>query len=144
MSCDIEFKKLHPDARLPTPATKDSAGFDLYAMEGGRLVPGERKLVKTGIAMALEPFSVGLICPRSGLALKRGVTVLNAPGVIDADYRGELGVILVNLSQERFYYDVGDRIAQLVVFRYPLVRAWEVDELSPTDRGSGGFGSSGV
>jgi len=144
MSIDIDFQLLDPRAKTPSKATEGSAGFDLYALEGGHLECGERKLVKTGVAMALEPYTVGLVCSRSGLALKEGVAVLNAPGIIDEDYRGELGVILINLGQKDFWFDAGTRIAQLVILRAPQISSFVVNELPATDRGSGGFGSTGA
>ncbi len=135
------------DLPLPAYATADAAGLDLMAAlpEGSEftLEAGERGLVPTGIALQLSRGFEAQIRPRSGLALKHGVTVLNSPGTIDADYRGEIGVILINLGQEPFTLRRGDRIAQLVVA--PVARAMpvDVDDLTGTERGTGGFGSTG-
>jgi dUTP pyrophosphatase len=131
---------------LPSYATPQSAGMDLLAAVGEpvTLAPGERRLVPTGLAIQLPAGFEAQVRPRSGLALKQGVTVLNAPGTVDADYRGEVGVILVNLGQAPFVIQRGDRIAQLVVA--PVVQAaWaEVADLEASQRGAGGFGSTGV
>ncbi len=134
------------DLPLPAYATEDSAGMDLLAAVDDDLVlaPGERRLVPTGIAIALPPGSEAQVRPRSGLALKHGLTVLNAPGTIDADYRGEVGVVLINLGQEPFTVTRGSRIAQMVVARYARV-AWRPSEdLEASARGAGGFGSTGT
>lgn len=130
---------------LPHYATLSSAGMDLRAnlQEAKTLQPGERALVPTGIFMELPDGFEAQVRPRSGLALKHGITVLNAPGTIDADYRGEVGVILINLGQEPFVVQHGERIAQLVVAAYSQVNWNEVSDLSETERGAGGFGSSG-
>jgi len=133
------------DLPLPDYATAGSAGMDLRAaLEVGRdLAPGERMLVPTGLRIALEPGYEAQVRPRSGLALKQGVTVLNTPGTIDADYRGEIGVVLVNLSRDPVTVNRGDRIAQLVVA--PVARVtWNETAVGETDRGTGGFGSTGV
>ena len=130
---------------LPAYETTDSAGMDLRAdlAEAVLLGPGERALVPTGLYLELPTGYEAQVRPRSGLALKSGVTVLNSPGTIDADYRGEVGVVLINLSADSHRIEHGDRIAQLVVA--PVTRAaWvEVDELGASQRGSGGFGSTG-
>jgi dUTP pyrophosphatase len=139
----IRFKKLDPRAIIPTRATEQSAGLDLYAIDAVTLAPGERKLVKTGLAMVLPSGTEGQVRPRSGLALKHGITVLNAPGTIDADYRGEVGALLVNHGSEPFAINPGDRIAQLVVAPTYIAPVHEVAELPSTDRGAGGFGSTG-
>lgn len=130
---------------LPEYATEDSAGFDLRAdvSEPVKLRPFERKLVKTGLFLELPERYEAQIRPRSGLALKSGITVLNAPGTIDADYRGEIGVILINLSQEEFTINKGDRIAQMVINSYQKVDFVEVEQLEGSPRGEGGFGSTG-
>ncbi|WP_373046026.1 dUTP diphosphatase [Vulgatibacter sp.] len=128
---------------LPTYATDGSAGLDLRADEAVTLEPGERKLVPTGIAVAIPPGFEGQVRPRSGLALKRGVTTLNAPGTIDADYRGECGVILINHGREPVHLPRGERIAQLVIARFERVQLREVDALDDTARGAGGFGHTG-
>lgn len=131
---------------LPEYATPLSAGMDLRANldEPITLAPLARVLVPTGLYMALPAGWEAQVRPRSGLALKKGVTVLNSPGTIDADYRGEVGVILVNLSQEPFVVNDGERIAQVVFARHEQPRLVEVDVLDETERGEGGFGHSGV
>lgn len=133
----------HP---LPTYATEMSAGVDLRVNIDSPITlrPLERCLVPTGLRIALPAGFEAQVRPRSGLALKKGISVLNAPGTIDADYRGEIGVILVNLSQEDFVVEDGERIAQLVVARYEQAQWEEVEVLSETERGTGGFGHSGV
>ena len=131
---------------LPTYATELSAGMDLRANLTNPIVlkPLQRCLVPTGIFMALPEGYEAQVRPRSGLALKKGITVLNSPGTIDADYRGEVGVILVNLSAEDFVVEDGERIAQMVIARYEQVEWESVEVLSATERGSGGFGHTGV
>ena len=133
----------HP---LPTYATPLSAGVDLRAdlTEPVTLAPMERRLIPTGLFIALPIGYEAQVRPRSGLALKHGLTVLNAPGTIDADYRGEIGVILINLSTEPFVVDDGERIAQLVIARHERAEWEATDTLSPTERGAGGFGHTGV
>src|SRR5210317_111339 len=130
---------------LPSYATTSSAGVDLKAVieEPITLRPLERKIIGTGLKIALPEGFEAQVRPRSGLAAKHGISVLNAPGTIDADYRGEVGVIIVNLSNEDFTIHPGERIAQLVVAKYEQIH-WKVtEELSTTERGSGGFGSTG-
>lgn len=131
---------------LPAYATPLSAGMDLRANVDEPLVlhPLERRLVPTGLYIALPPGYEAQVRPRSGLALKHGIGLLNAPGTIDADYRGEIGVILVNLSQEDFTVKDGDRIAQLVVARHESVTWRPVEQLDGTERGTGGFGHTGL
>lgn len=131
---------------LPEYATSQSAGLDLRANleESFTLKPMERKLVPTGLHIALPEGYEAQVRPRSGLAFKKGVTVLNAPGTIDADYRGDIGVILINMSNEDFVVDDGERIAQLVIAKYDQAEWISVSELSETNRGEGGFGSTGV
>lgn len=131
---------------LPAYATEKSAGMDLSAAieEAIELAPGERTLVPTGIGIALPDGYEAQIRPRSGLALKHGVTVLNTPGTIDADYRGEIKVILANLGTEPFTIERGMRIAQMVVARYAVVRWDIVETLDESARGTGGFGSTGT
>ena len=130
---------------LPTYQTKGSAGLDLRAhlSEPLTLGPGERKLVPTGVSIELPEGYEAQVRPRSGLALKNGITVLNAPGTIDSDYRGEVGVILVNLSNESHEIADGQRIAQMVVASYSHISWDEVEILEETARGSGGYGSTG-
>jgi len=131
---------------LPHYETIASAGMDLRAnlMESVTLKPLERTIIKTGLFIELPIGLEAQVRPRSGLAAKKGITVLNAPGTIDADYRGEIGVILVNLSNEDFTIENGERVAQLVIAKHERAEWEEVEELSETDRGSGGFGSTGV
>ena len=132
--------------QLPTYATEQSAGMDLTAAleEAIEIGPGERMLIPTGLTIELPEGYEAQIRPRSGLALKHGVTVLNSPGTVDADYRGEIGVILANLGQQEFTVERGMRIAQMVIAQHAKVE-WEVaDELSETERGKGGFGSTGI
>ncbi len=130
---------------LPAYATSQSAGMDLTAAleEAIELDAGERALIPTGLSIALPPGYEAQVRPRSGLALKHGVTVLNTPGTIDADYRGEIGVILVNHGQEPFTVERGMRIAQMVIARHETVSWSVVDTLNETERGEGGFGSTG-
>jgi len=131
---------------MPTYATPQSAGMDLRANleEPVVLHPMERRLIPTGLHIALPEGYEAQVRPRSGLALKHGLTVLNAPGTIDADYRGEIGVVLINLSQEDFTINDGERIAQLVVARYEQVEFSFVETLDETERGEGGYGHTGV
>jgi dUTP pyrophosphatase len=132
--------------QLPKYETSLSAGVDLRANMDAPIVlkPLERSLVKTGLFIALPDGYEAQVRPRSGLAFKNGITVLNSPGTIDADYRGEIGVILVNLSNENFTVNDGERIAQLVVSKYEQADFFEVEELNETSRGAGGFGSTGL
>ena len=141
----INIKKLDNRAVIPGYATAFSAGVDLHAVldEPVTIKPLERKLIKTGLAIALPKGFEAQVRPRSGIALKKGITVLNTPGTIDSDYRGEIGVILVNLSSEDFVVNHGERIAQMVIAKHETVTFNEVNELSETDRGDGGFGSTG-
>lgn len=143
---DIDIKKLDERAVVPEYATAFSAGVDLHAVldEPVIIKPLERKLIKTGLAIALPEGYEAQVRPRSGLALKKGITVLNTPGTIDSDYRGEIGVILINLSSEDFVVNHGERIAQMVIARHETARFNQSEELSDTVRGSGGFGSTGV
>jgi dUTP pyrophosphatase len=135
----------HAEFELPNYKTTQSAGLDLQAVlaENLTLEPLERALVKTGLHLALPAGFEAQVRPRSGLALKKGLSVLNSPGTIDADYRGEIGVILVNLSNEAVSIEPGERIAQLVVARYETISWKVVEQLEDTSRGSGGFGSTG-
>ena len=141
----IPLKRLDPELPLPKRAHAGDAGADLYAAETVTLAPGQRALVGTGVALALPLGTVGLIHPRSGLAAKHGLSIVNTPGTIDAQYRGELKVCMVNTDRdEAFTIERGMRIAQLVVQRVELVDFVEVDELDDTDRGAGGYGSTGT
>lgn len=129
---------------VPTYARVGDAGADLYANEDAIILSGNRALVKTGISIELPEGYVALVHPRSGLALKHGITVLNTPGTIDSGYRGEIGVILFNSSWSTFHVTKGDRIAQLVIQKFETAEFEIVDVLNETERGEGGFGSSGV
>jgi dUTP pyrophosphatase len=131
---------------LPAYATVQSAGMDLRANIDEPIVlkPLERRLIPTGLHIALPAGYEAQVRPRSGLALKKGITVLNSPGTIDADYRGEVGVLLINLSQEDFVVNDGERIAQMVIARYEQAEFVEVDVLDETERGDGGYGHTGV
>ena len=140
----IRFQKLNPQASVPVQAHPGDAGMDLQACEHVVLAPGARGLVRTGLAVEIPAGLEGQVRPRSGLALRHGVTVLNAPGTIDAGYRGEIGVILVNLGQEPFAVRAGMRVAQMVVAPVARAEVAEVAEVSGTERGAGGFGSSGL
>jgi len=143
MKIQIVNRSRHP---LPAYATQLSAGMDLRAdtQEPIVLQPMERRLIPTGLYIALPPGYEAQVRPRSGLALKHGITVLNAPGTIDADYRGEVGVLLINLSQEPFTVNDGERIAQMVVARHEQAELVEVESLDETQRGAGGYGHTGL
>ena len=139
----LKIKKINPEAIIPAYQTKEAAGFDLHSIENVVLKPGERKLIGTGLAFEIEYGYEVQIRPRSGLAFKHGITVLNSPGTIDSDYRGEIKVLLINHSDEEFEIKKGDRIAQAVVASVIQAEIVEVEELSSTERGEGGFGSTG-
>lgn len=140
----LRFKKVSPDAVLPVYAHEGDAGMDVCSVDDVEIAPGSRALVHTGLVMMLPRGYEAQVRPRSGLALKHGVTVLNTPGTIDEGYRGEVGVILANFGDAAFSVKKGDRIAQIVVA--PVTRAdiVEVSEVDGTERGGGGFGSTGV
>lgn len=140
----LGFKRIHKDAVLPAYAHPSDAGMDLKSVEDVEIAPGRRALVHTGLVVNLPPMHEAQVRPRSGLALKHGVTVLNTPGTIDAGYRGEIGVILVNLGEAPFKVAKGDKIAQLVIAPVLQPDVVEVDVIDETDRGAGGFGSTGV
>ena len=141
---ELAFKRLDDRAVLPERAHDGDAGLDLRALEGGSIPAGERLRVGTGLAVALPEGHAGLVVPRSGLASRHGVTVANAPGLIDSGYRGELQVLLLNASSdETFEFEAGERIAQLVVVPVVLPVPAETSSLDETARGGGGFGSSG-
>lgn len=141
----LEFKRLAPQARAPRRAHDHDAGYDLFAAEGAELRPGERASVGTAIAVAIPEGHAGLVLPRSGLAARHGIALVNAPGLIDAGYRGELRVLLLNTDRsEAFTVSPGDRIAQLVVVRAEVLEPEEVPELPETARAERGFGSSGI
>ncbi|HXH84668.1 MAG TPA: dUTP diphosphatase [Candidatus Tectomicrobia bacterium] len=140
----VPVLRLDAGVDLPAPARPDDAGLDLQAAETVTLAPGARALVGTGLAIAIPPGFAGFVLPRSGLALRHGVTVLNAPGLVDAGYRGEVKVLLVNLDRDSSVtLTRGERIAQLVVQRVEHVALEPVAALPPTERGAGGFGSTG-
>lgn len=140
----LRVARLDARARLPTRAHDGDAGLDLYALEDAALAPGERAAVGTGIAVEIPPGQAGLVVPRSGLAARHGISVVNAPGLIDAGYRGEIRVLLLNTDpRERFEVAPGARIAQLVVIAVELAVAVDVESLEASERGAGGFGSSG-
>ena len=139
----ILIKKLTETALLPTRAHPGDAGLDLYADEQVTLAPGERRMVSTGISLALDTWRVGFVCPRSGLALHEGVTVLNTPGTIDSGYRGAIGVILINHSSQPFTVNPKMRIAQLIVMDSTTDALLEVVTLPPSERDTKGFGSTG-
>ena len=140
----VKFRRIDPSAELPTYAHPGDAGMDIRSIEELTIQPGARALVHTGLVMVLPPGYEAQVRPRSGLALKNGITVLNSPGTIDEGYRGEVGVILANLGAEPFKVEKGAKIAQIVIA--PCVRAavMETQEVDDTVRGVGGFGSSGL
>ena len=141
----VEFQRLSEAARAPERAHDHDAGWDLRAAEATTIEPGERASVGTGIAVAIPEGCAGLVLPRSGLAARHGIALTNAPGLIDAGYRGEVRILLLNTDRaEPFEIAVGDRIAQLVVVDVPEVEFAESDTLTETVRGTSGFGSSGV
>lgn len=139
----IKIKKLTPDAQIPAYQTVGAAGVDLHSVEHTVLQPGEYKLIGTGLAFAIDEGYEVQIRPRSGLAAKHGITVLNSPGTIDSDYRGEIKVILINHGEETFEIKKGERIAQAVIASVVQAVFVEVQELDETKRGAGGFGSTG-
>ena len=139
----LKVKRLQPDAILPAYAHPGDAGLDLYASVGAAIEPGESKLIGTGIAIELPPNTEAQVRPRSGLALKHAITVLNTPGTIDRGYRGEVGVILINHGRSRFDVRPGMKIAQLVIASCLTVAVEEAD-LADSARGEGGFGSTGM
>ena len=139
----VRVKRLSPDAKIPKAAKAGDVAFDLYSTIDYELRPGERFAVPTGIAVEIPPGYEGQVRPRSGLALKEGVTVLNTPGTIDSGYRGEVHTIMMNHGRESFKITKDMRISQLAIRPVPEVEFVEVDELSDTERGEGGFGSTG-
>ncbi|NVN97845.1 MAG: dUTP diphosphatase [Geobacteraceae bacterium] len=146
-SIKVAIKRIRPQSQIPFPCymTSHSAGMDLYADLEADLVldPGSRSLVRTGIAIALPDGYEAQIRPRSGLALKHGISLVNSPGTIDSDYRGEIGVIVINHGDELFLIKSGERIAQMVIARFSRVEWQEEDELECSVRGAGGFGHTG-
>ena len=143
-SPSLQVQLLHPDAVAPARTRAGDAGHDLRAVEAAEIAPGERALIPTGIAIALPPGTAGLVTPRSGLAVAHGITLLNAPGLIDPNYRGEIKVIVHNAGNEPFAVAKGDRIAQLLLVPYWAPELEVVGELAATERGAAGFGSSGL
>ena len=150
LSVTLRFKKLHDDVKLPQRMSDEAAGFDLHAyLPDGKvgIPPGERKLVSCGFAMQLDAGYEGQVRPRSGLAVKHGITVVNSPGTIDSDYRGEVKVALINLGNTTYILESGTRIAQLVVAataRVAVIELPDDEELDESTRGDGGFGSTGA
>ncbi|MDP9383742.1 MAG: dUTP diphosphatase [Actinomycetota bacterium] len=140
----LRVRRLHPDARLPARAHPGDAGYDLRALEPLRLAPGERVLARTGLAIELPPGHAGWVVPRSGLARRHGIALVNAPGLIDEGYRGEVGVLLLNTDRTAAAeLEAGERIAQLVVMAVAAPEVEEVEALAESARGDGGFGSTG-
>jgi dUTP pyrophosphatase len=139
----LEVKLLHPEARAPARGREGDAGYDLSCVDSFVLRPGERRMVPTGVAIALPTGVAGLVTPRSGLAHRYGIACVNSPGLIDPNYRGELRVILVNHGDETYRAHAGDRIAQLLLVPYWAPELRVVDELPESERGERGFGSSG-
>ena len=144
MTPSLKVRRLDAGARLPTRAYPGDAGLDLYALHEHVLEPGEREQVRTGISVEIPEGQAGLVLPRSGLAARHGIALVNAPGLIDSGYRGEISVLLLNTDRrEPFTIAPGDRIAQLVLVRVETPEVTEVDALALSERGAGGFGSSG-
>lgn len=140
---EVAITRVRADARLPERAYAGDAGLDLSTCEAVRLAPGERALVSTGLAVAIPEGYAGFVQPRSGLAARDGITVVNSPGLVDAGYRGEIQVVLLNTDREHtFTAEAGERIAQLVVLAVPELTLREVADLPPSERGARGFGSS--
>lgn len=144
MNVEVKIKRMHEDAMLPMQANPGDAGMDLYSIETVEIPAGGTKLIKTGIQIELPKGTEAQIRPRSGLALKHSITVLNSPGTIDEGYRGEIGVILINHGQDTFFVEKSMRIAQMVIQFVPTIQLLEVSELSQTVRGTSGFGASGT
>ncbi|HEY7257767.1 MAG TPA: dUTP diphosphatase [Gaiellales bacterium] len=142
---ELLVRRLHPDAAVPATAYDGDAGLDLASVEEAELRPGERRTISTGIAVAIPPGHAGFVQPRSGLAARHGISVVNSPGLIDSGYRGEIRVVLLNTdASETFRIAPGDRIAQLVVLALPEMRIAVTDELPDSERAHRGFGSSTV
>jgi len=140
----VHIQKVHKDARIPTYAHENDAGVDLFAVESYLLKSLERKLVSTGIRIALPPGYEAQVRPKSGLALKHGISIVNTPGTVDADYRGDIAVILINLSNEDYKIEKGKKIAQMVFNKVEKADFEETEQLPDTTRGTGGFGSTGL
>ncbi len=142
---DLVFQRLHPDARVPDRAYEGDAGLDLSSVEAAVIEPLQRRTLATGLAVAIPPGHAGFVQPRSGLALKHGISIVNSPGLIDSGYRGELKVVLLNTDRDHaFEVAAGDRIAQLVVLALPRLEVVEADVLPGSERAERGFGSSDV
>lgn len=144
----LKIKKVYSDARLPSYAKENDAGMDVYAYFGGEmemytLCSGDRALIDTGLRFEIEPGYEIQVRPKSGLALKKGITVLNSPGTVDAGYRNKVGVVLINHGSENYVIKHGDKIAQVVLAKVERAEVVEVEELSDSERGEGGFGSTG-
>ena len=140
----VQIQRLDPDVELPQYARSGDAGLDLRASEDVELAPGKRAMVPTGLAIALPEGYAGFVQPRSGLAAREGLSIVNTPGLIDSGYRGELKIIAINTDDEHtIHIKRGDRIAQLVIQEVPVVHLVEVDELEASERGAAGFGSTG-
>ena len=141
---ELRVRRLADTAKLPRRATRGDAGLDLFASEASRLAPGARASIGTGIAIEVPEGHAGLVLPRSGWAARHGIALVNAPGLIDSGYRGEVRVLLLNTDrEEHFEVSEGDRIAQLLVVPFPYLEPVEGDALTESDRGAGGFGSTG-
>ncbi|MEM9135999.1 MAG: dUTP diphosphatase [Cyanobacteria bacterium P01_F01_bin.42] len=140
----LQVKRLTPNAKIPCYAHPGDAGLDLFAVESQTLAPGESQLIQTGIAIELPPGTEAQVRPRSGLALKHSITVLNSPGTVDAGYRGEIGVVLINHGKEEFHVSLGMKIAQMVISPIVQAQVIEVETLSDSVRGEGGYGSTGL
>ena len=140
----IDIKKLHEDAVIPTYGTEGAAGFDFYSVDDYVVDPGKTVIVKTGLAVAVPVGYYFAVVPRSGVSAKTGIRIANSPGTVDADYRGEVGVIVTNTSNDTFTIDKGYRIAQGIILPYFQAQFNLVDELDETARGAGGFGHTGV
>jgi dUTP pyrophosphatase len=142
---ELVFQRLHPDARVPSRAYDGDAGLDLTSVEAAVIEPMQRRTIATGLAVAIPPGHAGFVQPRSGLAVKHGISIVNSPGLIDSGYRGELKVVLLNTDpQNAFAVAPGDRIAQLVVLALPRLEVVEADALPGSERAERGFGSSDV
>lgn len=141
----ISFERLFPDVKIPHRVHEGDAAFDVYSNQARTLDPGQRQLIGTGLKMALPHGWVALVLPRSGLSVRQGITVANSPGLIDPNYRGEVGVNLINHGASAYTVEKGDRIAQLLVVAYAQANSVEVGEIPPPpdERGTGGFGSTG-
>lgn len=139
----LKVKRLDPAAKMPVRTTSGASCFDIHALEGGTIAAKSRGLIRTGLAVGVDKGFEVQVRSRSGLALKQGIFVLNSPGTVDSDYRGEVGIILMNLGDDVFTYKAGDRIAQMAVCPVSMADAQLVESLDETERSAGGFGSTG-